>query len=102
MPKRVAVGVVKSDKMAKTRVVQIARKVRHPLYGKYVRKRTTCYVHDEQEVSHVGDRVEIVECRPMSAKKRWELVRVVEESHDVSAADLKSAACETSGETTVS
>ena len=98
MPKRVAVGVVKSDKMTKTRVVEIPRKVRHPLYGKFVRKRTTCYVHDEQEESHQGDRVEIVECRPMSASKRWELVRVVEKSRDVSAAKAKKLEAEGAGE----
>ena len=47
MPKRVAIGKVKSDKMQKTRVVEIPRKVRHPKYGKFVRQRTICYVHDE-------------------------------------------------------
>lgn len=102
MPKRVAVGVVKSDKMAKTRVVEIPRKVRHPLYGKFVRKRTTCYVHDEKEESHAGDRVEIVECRPMSAKKRWELVRIVEKSRDVNASQAKSAATEPAEESSES
>lgn len=84
MPKRVLVGIVTSDKMAKTRVVEIARKVRHPLYGKYMRKRTVCYVHDEAEDSHAGDRVEIVESRPLSRTKRWELVRVLERSGQVS------------------
>ena len=78
MPKRVMVGIVTSDKMSKTRVVEIARRERHPLYGKYVRKRTVCYVHDEQNESHTGDRVEIIEAPPRSSKKRWDLVRVVE------------------------
>lgn len=78
MPKRVLVGIVTSDKMMKTRVVEIARRERHPLYGKYVRKRTVCYVHDEENQSHTGDRVEIMESRPLSNKKRWELVRIVE------------------------
>jgi len=91
MPKRVVVGVVSSDKMAKTRVVQIARQVKHPKYGKYVRGRTTCYVHDENEESSAGDTVEIVESRPMSKKKRWELVRVVEKSREVDVAALKAA-----------
>ena len=66
MPKKVAVGVVTSDKMAKTRRVEIARKVKHPKYGKIIRKKTVCYVHDEQEESGIGDTVEIVESKPMS------------------------------------
>ena len=78
MPKRVAEGVVKSDKMVKTRRVEIARRVRHPLYGKYIRRKTVCYVHDEDEKSHVGDRVEIIECRPLSKQKCWQLVEIVE------------------------
>ena len=54
MPKKVAIGVVTSDKTAKTRRVEIARKVKHPKYGKIIRKRTVCYVHDEQEESGIG------------------------------------------------
>jgi small subunit ribosomal protein S17 len=97
MPKRVAEGVVTSDKMAKTRRVEIARLVRHPLYGKYIRGKTVCYVHDEGEQSHVGDRVEIEECRPLSKTKRWNLLRVVEKSRavDVAALRAKSSADET-------
>ena len=91
MPKRVAVGIVKSDKMSKTRVVEIPRKVRHPKYGKYIRARTLCYVHDEQNESGEGDTVEIVESRPMSRKKRWELVKVVEKSRAVDVAKLRAA-----------
>ncbi len=78
MPKRVIVGVVKSDKMAKTRVVEVARSVRHPKYGKRIRRRTTCYVHDEKGQSTRGDTVEIEECPPLSRTKRWTLLRVVE------------------------
>ncbi|MCA9105992.1 MAG: 30S ribosomal protein S17 [Pirellulaceae bacterium] len=92
MPKRVLVGIVTSDKMSKTRVVEIARRERHPLYGKYVRKRTVCYVHDEQNEAHEGDRVEIIESRPRSAKKRWELVRIVEEGKRLSLAAVKANA----------
>ncbi len=66
MPKRIAVGVVTSDKMAKTRRVEIPRLVKHPKYGKIVRRKTVCYVHDEQEESGAGDTVEIVESRPLS------------------------------------
>jgi small subunit ribosomal protein S17 len=89
MPKRVVIGVVTSDKMMKTRRVEIPRLVRHPMYGKFVHRKTVCYVHDESEQSHVGDRVEIVECRPMSRNKRWNLVRVLEKSRAVDVAALR-------------
>lgn len=103
MPKRVAEGIVTSDKMIKTRRVEIPRLVRHPLYGKYVRRKTVCIVHDEQEESHTGDRVEIIECRPISKKKRWNLVRVVEKSRavDVAALRAKSGKGGASAETAV-
>jgi small subunit ribosomal protein S17 len=83
--------------MTKTRRVEIPRLVRHPMYGKYVRRKTICYVHDESEQSHVGDRVEIVECRPMSRNKRWNLVQVLEKSRAVDVATLraKTAAAKT-------
>ena len=77
MPKRTEIGVVTSDGTAKTRRVEIPRLVRHPKYGKFLRRRTVCYVHDEAGESKAGDTVEIVECRPMSKLKRWKLVRVV-------------------------
>ena len=80
MAKRVAVGVVTSDKTKKTRRVEIARLVKAPKYGKYVRHRTICYVHDENEESHLGDTVEIRESRPLSRTKRWQLVRIVAKS----------------------
>jgi small subunit ribosomal protein S17 len=92
MPKRVAVGIVTSDKMMKTRVVEIPRLVKHPVYGKFVRQRTVCHVHDEAEQSAVGDRVEIIESRPRSKSKRWELVRVVEKSTAVDLVALRAAA----------
>jgi small subunit ribosomal protein S17 len=94
MPKKVAVGVVASDKMAKTRRVEISRLVKHPIYGKYIRRKTICYVHDEKEDSRVGDTVEIVEARPRSKTKRWDLVRVVERSSAVDVAALRAAAKE--------
>jgi small subunit ribosomal protein S17 len=77
MPKKVVVGVVTSDKMNKTRVVEIPRLVKHPKYGRFLRKKTVCYVHDGEQQSHLGDTVEIVESRPRSRTKRWELVRVI-------------------------
>src|SRR2546421_4187754 len=75
--RRVAVGVVTSDKMNKTRRVEIPRLVKHPRYGKYIKRRTICYVHDETNQSHLGDTVEIMETRPLSKLKTWRLVRVV-------------------------
>jgi len=75
MPKRLEVGVVKTDKMAKTRRVEIPRLIRHKLYGKTLRRRTVCYVHDEKNESHVGDTVEIQESPPLSKLKRWEVIQ---------------------------
>ncbi len=75
--RRTAVGVVTSDKMNKTRRVEIPRLVKHPRYGKYIRRRTVCHVHDEVNDSHAGDLVEIMESRPLSKTKNWRLVRVI-------------------------
>jgi small subunit ribosomal protein S17 len=91
MPKRVAVGVVVSDKMQKTRRVEIPRLVKHPKYGKIIKRRTICYVHDEKNESNTGDSVEIVESRPKSRLKRWDLVRVVEKNRAVDVAASKAA-----------
>jgi small subunit ribosomal protein S17 len=75
--KRRQIGVVASDKNKKTRRVEVERTFLHTKYGKTVRRRVVCHVHDELEVSKTGDRVEIVESRPLSRLKRWVLVRVV-------------------------
>jgi small subunit ribosomal protein S17 len=75
--RRLAVGVVTSDKMNKTRRVEIPRLVKHARYGKYIRRRTVCHVHDEGNESRTGDTVEIMETRPLSKTKHWRLVRVV-------------------------
>ncbi len=91
MPKKVLTGVVKADKCAKTRRVEIARLTKHPKYGKFIHSRTICYVHDEGNASKLGDTVEIIECPPKSRTKRWELVRVVAESQLVDLAALKAA-----------
>ena len=72
------IGIVTSDKMNKSRRVEVERVFRHPKYGKTVRRKIVCHVHDEQNETHKGDLVEIVECRPMSKLKRWSLVRVVQ------------------------
>ena len=77
MPKMRVVGVVKTDKMKKTRRVEIPRLMKYPKYGKFVKARTVCYVHDENEESSGGDTVEIEECRPMSKLKRWRLVNIL-------------------------
>ncbi|HMP79650.1 MAG TPA: 30S ribosomal protein S17 [Pirellulaceae bacterium] len=91
MPKRELIGRVTSDKMHKTRVVEIPRKVRHPKYSKFIHKRTICHVHDENNESHVGDTVRIIESRPLSRTKRWQLVEVVTKSTEVDLAALKAA-----------
>lgn len=74
---RVVVGTVVSDKMDKTVVVQIERKEKHPLYGKYVKKSTKMHAHDEANTSRVGDIVKIEQSKPLSKKKRWKLLEVV-------------------------
>jgi small subunit ribosomal protein S17 len=89
MPRRILVGVVTSDKAAKTRRVEIERLVRHPRYSKIIRKKTICHVHDENNESHVGDKVEIEESRPLSKLKRWKLIRVVEKSREIDLASLR-------------
>ena len=75
--RRTLTGVVTSDKMSKTRRVEIPRLVKHKRYGKYIKRRTVCYVHDENNESKAGDVIEIMESRPMSKLKRWRIVRVV-------------------------
>ena len=71
------VGVVESDARDKTRKVAINFSVKHPKYGKYLKKRTVLHVHDETNQSKKGDRVEIAECRPISKTKSWVVLRVV-------------------------
>ncbi len=92
MPKKIAIGIVTSDKMKKSRRVEIPRLVKHARYGKYLRRKTVCHVHDESEESALGDTVEISECRPMSRLKRWSLVRVVSKSQAVDIAAMRAAA----------
>jgi small subunit ribosomal protein S17 len=75
--KQTLIGIVTSTKSSKTLRVEVPRKVRHPLYGKIVSQRTICHAHDENEEAQVDDRVEIVESRPHSRLKRWELVKVL-------------------------
>jgi small subunit ribosomal protein S17 len=89
--RRTEVGVVTSDKMNKTRRVEIPRLVKHPRYGKYIKRRTVCHVHDENNESRTGDRVEIMETRPLSKTKHWRLVRVVTKAPQT-AAEVAAAA----------
>lgn len=78
--RKTLIGVVVSDKMAKTIVVEVSRRVRHPRYGKVITRFKKFYAHDEQQTAKVGDRVAIAESRPLSRLKRWRLVEVLEKS----------------------
>lgn len=72
------IGVVKSNKMDKTIVVAVERKVKHPMYGKFVKRTTTFKAHDEKNECNIGDTVRITETRPLSKSKCWRLVEIVE------------------------
>ena len=78
--RKVREGLVVSDKMEKTIVVEVEDRVKHPLYGKVIRRPNKLKVHDEQGVAGIGDRVQIMETRPMSATKRWRVVSVIEKA----------------------
>ena len=72
------IGLVVSNKMDKTIVVTVERKVKHPIYGKFVKKSTKFMAHDEKNDSNIGDRVRIAETRPLSKNKCWRLVEIIE------------------------
>lgn len=76
--RKTKLGVVSSNRMDKTITVNVERKVKHPLYGKFVKKTTKFHAHDEKNECSIGDTVKIMESRPMSKTKRWRLVEVVE------------------------
>ena len=78
--RKVREGLVVSDKMEKTIVVEVEDRVKHALYAKVIRRTTKLKVHDEQNVAGIGDRVQIMETRPTSATKRWRLVEVLEKA----------------------
>jgi small subunit ribosomal protein S17 len=78
--RRTLIGIVTRDKTLKTRRVEIQRLVKHPRYGKYIKRRTVCYAHDENNESHIGDMVEIMESRPLSKSKHWRLIRVIKQA----------------------
>ena len=76
--RKTQVGIVVSDKMEKTVVVKVDRLVKHSVYSKYIKRSVKYKVHDELNSSKVGDRVQIVECRPLSKDKRWSLKQIIE------------------------
>ena len=78
--RKTRVGVVVSDKMDKTIVVEIRTRVKHPLYGKIMNRTTRLKAHDEENACGVGDRVMVMETRPLSKDKRWRLVEIIEKA----------------------
>jgi len=72
------IGLVTSNKMDKTITVAVERKVKHPIYGKFVKKTSKFYAHDEKNESNIGDTVRLMETRPLSKSKRWRLVEIIE------------------------
>jgi len=78
--RKIRIGIVTSDKMDKTITVAVERKVKHPIYGKFVKKTTKFHAHDEKQECTIGDVVKIMETRPLSKTKRWRLVEVVEKA----------------------
>ena len=78
--RKVREGLVVSDKMEKTIVVEVEDRVKHALYAKVIRRTTKLKVHDEQGIAGIGDRVQIMETRPTSATKRWRLLEVIEKA----------------------
>jgi len=80
--RRRMIGMVTSNKMDQTITVEVQRLVRHPLYEKFMRRRTRLHAHDPENQCRIGDRVEVVETRPLSKLKRYRLVRVVQQAQD--------------------
>jgi small subunit ribosomal protein S17 len=78
--RKVREGLVVGDKMDKTAVVQVEDRVKHPLYGKVIRRTSKLKVHDEQNAAGIGDRVLVMETRPLSATKRWRIVEILEKA----------------------
>ena len=78
--RKIRTGVVTSNKMAKTITVAVERRVKHPIYGKFVKKTTKFHAHDEKDECTIGDVVRIMESRPLSKTKRWRLIEVVEKA----------------------
>jgi small subunit ribosomal protein S17 len=74
------IGQVVSNKMEKSIVVSVQRRVKHPMYGKFIRKTTKFMAHDEKDECGIGDTVKIMETRPLSKRKRWRLVEIIEKA----------------------
>ncbi|WP_305042426.1 30S ribosomal protein S17 [Geoalkalibacter sp.] len=81
--RKTRIGIVVSDKMDKTVVVRVDQVVKHPVYQKYIRRKVTCKAHDEQNSCQVGDKVLIVESRPLSRDKRWKVRQILEKTTNV-------------------
>lgn len=87
--RRVETGIVISDVRNKTITVSVSHLIKHPRYGKYLNRSTNLHAHDEKNEAKKGDRVEIVETRPLSKQKRWRLVKIVERAVELGALDIK-------------
>jgi small subunit ribosomal protein S17 len=78
--RKTRIGVVSSNKMTKTITVSVERKVKHPMYGKFIKKSSSFHAHDESNTAGIGDVVRIMETRPLSKTKRWRLVEIIEKA----------------------
>ncbi|MBN2414198.1 30S ribosomal protein S17 [bacterium] len=78
--RKTVIGIVVSDKMSKTVTVTSERRLRHPLYGKFMKQRSKFMAHDEKEECRIGDKVRIQETRPLSKRKRWRVVEIIEKA----------------------
>ena len=78
--RKTVIGNVVSNRMDKSIIVLVERRLRHPIYGKYMKKSSKFLAHDEENVCQIGDKVKIAETRPLSRRKRWRLVEVVEKA----------------------
>jgi small subunit ribosomal protein S17 len=78
--RKTRIGVVSSDKMEKTAVIKVVTNVKHPLYGKIIKRTYKLKAHDENNECHIGDRVKVMETRPLSKDKRWRLVEILEKA----------------------
>ena len=78
--RKTRIGLVSSNKMTKTITVTVERKIKHPIYGKFLKKSSSFHAHDEQNTAGIGDVVRIMETRPLSKTKRWRLVEIIEKA----------------------
>lgn len=78
--RKTRIGIVSSNKMQKTITVAVERKIKHPIYGKFLKKTTKFHAHDEARTAGIGDVVRIMETRPLSKTKRWRLVEIIEKA----------------------